>query len=548
MTQLLVIAGYLVVLIVIGIVASSLSRGTSKDYLLASHSIGPVLLLLSIFGTTMTAFALVGSTGESFRRGVGVYGMLASSSGIVHSLCFFVLGVKLWQFGHKYGYRTQVQFFRDRLESDRFGLVLFPVLVALVIPYLLIGVMASGIFINVVTQGRVVDGEVQGGTFASGTFPSFFEDGSLNAETGERDGYAGATGSKGGLPRHVASLVICAVVLGYVFFGGMRGTAWANGFQTVVFMSLGVVMFYLLTQQLGGEDSFVANLKKLSASIPDIKRVREGNISPSQFFTYMLVPLSVGMFPHLFQHWLTAKRASSFKLSVVMHPIFIMIVWAPCVLMGAWAAGALVNVPPPVAADPNKVLAFMVRSTGSDLLAGLLTAGVLAAIMSSLDSQFLCLGTMFTTDVVQHYSAKDRFTDQQVTWIARSFIVAIVAFTYTLSLFEPGAVFTLGVWCFSGFASLFPLCFAALYWRGLTKWGAYASVLTTIAVWFYLLDASNYARDEAYAIPVPLGGATYDVMPVVPMFLASTFALVAVSLLTRRPSEATLAKFFPEKS
>jgi SSS family solute:Na+ symporter len=92
---------------------------------------------------------------------------------------------------------------------------------------------------------------------------------------------------------------------------------------------------------------------------------------------------------------------------------------------------------------------------------------------------------------------------------------------------------------------LFPLCFAALYWRGVTKWGAYASVLTTIAVWFYLLDASNYARDEAYAIPVPIGGATYDVMPVVPMFLASTFALVAVSLLTRRPSEATLAKFFP---
>lgn len=554
MTQLAVIAGYLVVLVVIGWLASRLSQGTSKDYLLASHSIGPVLLLLSIFGTTMTAFALVGSTGESFKRGVGVYGMLASSSGILHSLCFFLLGVKLYQYGHKYGYRTQSQFFRDRLESDKIGLLLFPVLVALVIPYLLIGVMSSGLFINVVTQGRVVEGKVQNATFAEGTFPSFFESG-VNPKTGAVDGYAGEAGSKGGLPRHVASLVICAVVLGYVFFGGMRGTAWANAFQTTVFMILGVVMFVLLTYRIGGEDSFLANLQKLGASIPDAKRVREGNISPSKFLTYMLVPLSVGMFPHLFQHWLTAKKASSFKLSVVMHPLFILIVWAPCVLLGAWAAGDLVSVPPPIAAEPNKVLAFMVRSTdaagtgllGAGVLSGLLTAGVLAAIMSSLDSQFLCLGTMFTTDIVQHYGGRNRFTDGQITWIARAFIVAIVVFTYVLSLFEPRGVFALGVWCFSGFSSLFPLCFAALYWRGLTKWGAYASVLTTIGAWFYLFRASGYAADEAYAIPVRLGAATYEVMPVAPMFLASTVALVAVSLVTPKPTAATIAKFFQAK-
>ena len=55
------------------------------------------------------------------------------------------------------------------------------------------------------------------------------------------------------------------------------------------------------------------------------------------FFTYMLIPLSVGMFPHLFQHWLTAKSAESFKVPVVLHPLFIMIVWVPCVLIGVWA-------------------------------------------------------------------------------------------------------------------------------------------------------------------------------------------------------------------
>ncbi|TWT97083.1 Sodium/proline symporter [Botrimarina colliarenosi] len=537
MIQLWIIGGYLALLLLLGFGASRFGRGTSSDYMLASHSIGPILLLLSLFGTTMTAFALVGSTGEAFKRGVGVYGMLASSSGIIHSLCFFVLGVPLWKLGQKYGYRTQVQFFRDRLDSDRIGLVLFPVLVALVIPYLLIGVMSAGLFINVVTQGRVVAGDegptVQNATFAEGTFPSFLE-----------SGYATEAGSKGGVPRHLASLVICGVVLTYVFFGGMRGTAWANGFQTMVFMVLGLVMFYILTQKLGGESGFFANLQKLSASIPPEKLTRSG-ISTSKFLTYMFVPLSVGMFPHLFQHWLTAKSANSFKLAVVVHPIFIMIVWVPCILLGVWAAGALVNVPPPIAAEPNKVLAFMVKSTGMPVLAGLLTAGVLAAIMSSLDSQFLCLGTMFTEDVMLHYGGRDRYTDAQHIWTARAFIIAIVALTYFFSLFDPRGVFTLGVWCFSGFASLFPLALAAVYWRGLTKWGAYATVLTAIGTWFYLFRASGYADDEAYAIPVTLGETTFEVMPVAVMVLASTVAMLVVSFITPKPKAETLAKFFP---
>ena len=199
MTQLWIIGGYLALLLMLGLIASRLFRGTSHDYVLASHTIGPFLLLMSLFGTTMTAFALVGSTGEAFKQGIGVYGMLASSSGIIHSLCFFLLGVKLWGLGKKYGYRTQIQFFRDRLESDKIGLLLFPVLVGLVIPYLLIGVMAAGSVINGVTSGNIVDGEVVSPTFAEGTFPDFLEQG--------EKGFA-VDGSKGGVPRQVASLVI----------------------------------------------------------------------------------------------------------------------------------------------------------------------------------------------------------------------------------------------------------------------------------------------------------------------------------------------------
>lgn len=510
-TKLIIIGIYMSSLLFLGLFASRLFTGSSKDYMLASHSIGPFLLLMSLFGTTMTGFALVGSTGESWQKGVGVYGLLASSSGIIHSLCFFVLGVKLWKLGRRNGYTTQIQFFRDRLNSDKIGLVLFPILVGLVIPYLLVGVIAGGRFMAGLTRGNFE--------------PSFW------------------TNELGGVAPWLSTLVICGVVLVYVFFGGMRGTAWANAFQTSFFMILGVVTFSVLATKIGGADTIWDSMKAASAKIPPEKLVREGTFGKLQFATYFFIPLSVGMFPHLFQHWLTAKSANSFKLPVVLHPIFIMIVWVPCVLIGAWAAAKGV-VPPPFYENPgesaNKVLGFLVGRTSS-VLGGLLAAGVLAAIMSSLDSQFLCIGTMFTEDLVVHYGGKDRFTDKQVVFMARSFIIAIVALTYVISLADPPGVFDLGIWCFSGFASLFPLAFAAVYWRGLTKFGAYASILAAFGTWLWLFMQSNFGKDEEFLLTLP---GDYEVMPVTGMIAASTLTMIVVSLVTPKPPKETLDKFF----
>ena len=97
MTQLIIISIYLCLLLFLGLFAGKLFRGTSKDYMLASHSIGPFMLLMSVFGTTMTAFALVGSTGKAYAKGIGVYGLMASSSGLVHSACFFLVGMNCFK-------------------------------------------------------------------------------------------------------------------------------------------------------------------------------------------------------------------------------------------------------------------------------------------------------------------------------------------------------------------------------------------------------------------------------------------------------------------
>lgn len=517
-TQVVVICIYLAGLLGLGFFANRLLSGTNKDYLLASHSIGPFFLLMSLFGTTMTAFALVGSSGEAYKQGVGVYALMASSSGIVHSLCFFVIGIKLWRLGRAYGYSTQIEYFRDRFKADWFGILLFPVLVGLIIPYLLIGILGSGV---------VVEG------LTAGAFPKTFP--------------TESPATNGGIPKWLGSGVICTVVMLYVFFGGMRGTAWANAIQTMIFMVLGVVTFVLVAMKLGQQETLMGSMKALSETTP-VEWLKRNNMSQTIFLSYMLIPLSVGMFPHIFQHWLTAKSAESFKLPVVCHPIFIMIVWVPCVMIGTWAHSSLTqdaigNMSLP--ANPNAILPFLVKTQIGPLLGGLLAAGVLAAIMSSLDSQFLCLGSIFTNDIVIHYAGKDRFSESQQVWIARSFIIAIVAVTYVISILLQGnrSIFQIAVWCFSGYSALFPLVFAALYWRRLNVYGATAALLAAAISWIYYFADWGFG-DGKYPVYIPIGDPGYAVMPVTAMVFFSTIAMVVVTLVTPKPDQALVERFF----
>ncbi|MEX0742352.1 MAG: hypothetical protein WD079_06100, partial [Phycisphaeraceae bacterium] len=319
-----IVAGYLVLLVALGALSSRFFRGTSADFFVASRSIGPVLLLMSLFGTTMTAFSLVGSTGKAFDQGIGVYGLMASWSGLVHSAVFFFVGIRLWAIGKRHGYVTQIQYFRARYDSSLIGYLLFPALVALVIPYLLMGLLSAAGVMSGIT---------------SGMFPELF------------------AATDGAIPRWATGLIISAVVLSYVFTGGVRAAAWANTFQTVIFMNTGVVAFYLIAQTLGGLQA----ASQMVAENRGEHLAREGQFGQMQFWSYMFIPLSVGMLPHVFQHWLTARSAKTFRLAVIAHPIFILIVWAPCILVGIWAAGLVETGALPADLRANQVLGVMVE-------------------------------------------------------------------------------------------------------------------------------------------------------------------------------------------
>ncbi len=482
MTVVTVIVAYLLLVLAIGVFSHRLFRGSGEDYFLATRTIGPFILLMTLFGTNMTAFSLLGASGEAYHRGIGVFALMASSTAIISPVFIYLLGPRVWALGKRFGYVTQIEYFRDRWGSNALGSLLFLVLIGLLVPYLLIGVKGGGITLDQISGGLV--------------------------------------------PEWVGSLAMCVVVLTYVTLGGMRGTAWANTFQTLVFMVLGGLTFFVILRESGG---LAGAMESVAQARPELL-ARGDLISPVKLLSYTAIPMSIGMFPHIFMHWLTAKRADSFKLAIVAYPICLVIVWVPSVLLGVIGAAQLSGLQGPAA---NTILVQLIGIHAPELLAGLLAAGVFAAVMSSLDSQVLAVSTMFTRDVVGHYSSGG-ISDKRQVLLGRLFVVGVLAVTFAVSMAANRSIFALGVWSFSGFAALTPLPFAAIFWKRSTAVGAFASVITVAVLWTWFFIQGT--GQPGYTVA--------GLMPVVPLLGASILAMVVGSLASRPPAPEHLGRFF----
>lgn len=533
----LVVFAYLGVVLYIGIFAfrKSRHREEAEDYFLANRSLGPYVFLFSLFGTNMTAFAILGSSGHAFNNGIVTFGLMASSSALIIPLSLFLIGTRVWALGKKYGFITPVQMFRDRWECSHIGTVIFVVQAAFLIPYIIIGVMGGGTALGAISGGRV--------------------------------------------PYWFGGALVAMVVMSYVFFGGMRGTAWVNTFQTILFLCFGAIALIVIGIGMGGFQQSAEALLGSASTSPLMTRER---ISPLFFFSYTFIPLSSIAFPHITIFCLTARKMNQFKKTVVLYPICMLALWMPCVFLGVMAnratdvpkiqekieaRRALATAGPTLSADERESLRQ--KTNGDDVLlllleryaplwlAGLLGAGIMAAVMAS-DSQILALSTMFTEDVFAFYGGKKRFGEAAQVHTGRLFIVLITVFAYAVALRAPQNIFDLAVqYAFSGYSALSPLLVAALFWKRSTKWGAFASTVwcalsvAAVAVFQYVVPAPAGPPVAMWSVAgidvlsrTAGGTAVFGLMPVVPMTIISALLLILVSLLTAGPGQATIQRYF----
>jgi SSS family solute:Na+ symporter len=537
-----VVFAYLAVVLYIGIFAFRTSRKNSaEDYFLAGRSLGPTVFLLSLFGTNMTAFSILGASGHAFSNGIVTFGLMASSSALVIPVCLFAIGTRLWALGKRHHFITPVQMFRDRWECGHIGTVIFFVQAALLIPYIIIAVMGGGTVLRAITNG----------------FVSY----------------------------EVGGAVVSTVVMAYVFLGGMRGTAWVNALQTTLFLLFGTIAVFVIGGGMGGFREAMEALLASPSTAPLLTRER---ISPLYFFSYTFIPLSSIAFPHICIFCLTARDVRYFRKTIVLYPICMLFIWLPSVFLGV-VANQATAVPaiqtklearaqlaaPGATLTPEDRARLRAQAAGDDVilrlvegyapiwLAALLGAAVMAAVMAS-DSQILALSTMFTEDIFAFYQGTQRFGHGMQVMTGRIFVVLVTAVAYIIALRIPQSIFDVATqYAFAGYASLVPLLVAALFWKNSTRWGALATTLwTATAVMMVAVIQNTIAApppgtetlvwavgDHTIITRGATGTFVFGMLPVVPMTLISGMLMIVVSLLTKnfaRPGQHTLRRYFAE--
>jgi SSS family solute:Na+ symporter len=472
---------YLASLLGIGLFAWRRSRRSSEDYFVASRSIGPMVLFLSLAATNFSAFTFFGFAGAAYKFGLAYYGIMAFGTGFM-AISFYFIGRKVWRLGKEHGYITPPELIGDRLKSDSLRIVFLAVMVVFTLPYLATQAIGGGIALNQLTEGAV--------------------------------------------SYEMGAVVVTFVILAYVAIGGMRADAYTDVLQGMLMIVTMIAAVGIVSAGLGGFET--AN-ERLAVEFPDLL-TRPGGadfFTPQIWISYMVLwILCDPMFPQLFVRFYAARDEKSIRFSTMLYPVVTCVLFLGPVLIGAWGN---LEFPGLTGKEPDNILPMMVDEFAPSWILAIMLSGAFAALMSTADSQLLVLSSMLTRDVYKRWvrraaSTSEEFVVGKILVACLALVGLGIALTSVETLFE-----TLTKTTFTGLAVLFPTTVAALYWKRVTKWGCITSIVA--GELFYV---------GLYYKIIP-DSVNMGFLPVVPVVIVAVAALVLVSVLTNGSLSAKVA-------
>jgi SSS family solute:Na+ symporter len=470
---------YLLLVLGVGSIAARATSTSREDYLMADRSFSTLVLLAALFATNMTAVVMIGAPGLAYRAGIGAFGFFVTLFAFLFPVFLMTIGYRIWLVGKEFGHITPAQIINHRWNADYLGVLAMAMFTIWTIPYLLVGVQGGGIVFEALTDGLI--------------------------------------------PYWAGALIVLVVVGGYVYQGGMRGTGWTNVFQGTVFILFLVAMFVWIPLKLGGFDTATAAVAQIKNGL-FLNRAGIPPFQPKVWFSQgLIVALGAFMFPHLFVRYMTAKSVKNLQQTAVLYPIAVIVAWVPAVLIGFWGIAQL-----PDLANPDFVLPAMVDTLLPVWVVGFALAGILAALMSSLDGQVLTLSTFFTEDVLRPFFD---VPDERETQYTRAFLVIIFVAAFVGALLTRESIVNTATFAFSGYALMFfPIC-AAFYWRRSNKYAAYAGLIWGfVGLWTF----------EFGLLPMSL---TFGFLPFIPLVVSQLVVMVVVAYMTAEPPADTLEQY-----
>ena len=460
-----VVIGYFAVLLSIGFFARRRARRSAEDYFVASRSLPPLVLFLTMAATNFSAFTVFGFSGAGWRIGYAFYPIMAFGTGFM-ALSFYFIGRPVWRLGKGKGLLTPPELVFDRFGSPALRLVFFGVMTAFTLPYLAMQPMAAGYAL----EGLL------------------------------------------GIPYLAGAALVTAVMLGYTFFGGMRGVAWTDVFQGGMLLVLLIVALGVIAAPFGGLSA--AN-RDIAVRLPELfsRPGAGGALMPGIWLGYMLLWLLCDpMFPQLFQRFYAARSERALATTMSLYPLITGFLFLLPVTIGVIGRLAFPELPAGTASD--KIFPLLLSRYAPPALEALVLTAALAALMSTLDSQLLTLSSMCTRDLVEPFLGR-----KTSPWTGKLFVAVLALIGLGIAWHPPNTFLAIATEAFTGLAVLFPTVLAGLYWRRATAKGAIASIIVGEG----LVAAYHFNK-----LLSSLG-----TLPVVPVVAAVSLILVAASLLTK---------------
>jgi SSS family solute:Na+ symporter len=474
-TKLVILAGYALVLLALGAAARRFSRRSAEDFFLASRALGPLVLLATMAATNFSGFTVVGFSGAGYRLGFAFYPVMAYGTGLM-ALSFALIGIPAMRLGKSLGLITPPELVGARFQSRPLSVLFAVAMATFTLPYLAIQPMAAGYALE----------------------------------------------SLLGIPYAVGAGLVAGVVLIYVLAGGMRSVVWTDVFQGIVMFVALAAAFVAVFRVAGGANAY--RLLALESREHLMRPGAGGGLPLGIWASYMMLWfLADPMFPQLFQRFYAAKSERSIVRMMVFYPIVTTVLFFFPVALGVLGRELL---PGLSGKETDSVLPLLMDRYGGDLLSGLACAGLLAAIMSTMDSQLLTLGSIVERDLIPRRSlgrppregARAAFPRGPRLVATRVSLAVLALLGYLLALRPPATILAIATETFAGLAVLFPTVIAVLYWPRATAAGSIASIVV------------GEALVVLYHFKIP---PAFGLLPAIPAVAAATLVLLVAGL--RRP-------------
>ncbi len=334
-----------------------------------------------------------------------------------------------------------------------------------------------------------------------------------------------------GLTRETAMIIFAAVILLYTFLGGFKAVSWTDFFQgTLMFIALlAVPIVCVLVEDLdptavntvytnlndGTEYAFVPNV--FSASWQDI-------------ISGLAWGLGYFGMPHILVRFMAIRKPSEIKKSATIAIIWVTISLAASLIIAYLGRMIVAGELLPDGLQAT-VFIHLARRFFPPFLSGILLAAIIAASMSTADSQLLVASSSFTNDIYKPLIRKNA-SDKELVWVARGVVavVAIIAYFLASARGEGAqAIMDMVENAWGLFGSAFgPVVLLSVFWKRFNYWGAVAGVVggaVTDILWYNLLSSTT---------------GVYELFP---GFVVGMLCAVVVTLLTKAPSAEVVAIF-----